>query len=1031
MKIASEAELCEALGIPFSDEQLKAITAPLSPNVIIAGAGTGKTTVMAARVVWLVATGQVAPGEVLGLTFTRKATAELSDRISASLKNAGFENSAEAEASNEPFIATYDSFAAWLVREFGFHAGIDSDLRLLTRGQSFLIASEIVNDSSCDFEHLKRLNPSTIIERLINLSENVESNLLSYSEIREFSEEFIKELDQEPLNRQKKVFAHIRDAKATALERLELLRLAEKYQELKSNRRLTEFYDQMATAAKMVEEAPVIGKRLRDTFKVVLLDEYQDTSSAQAKLLTGLFVDPQHGGHAVTAVGDPYQAIYEWRGASPSNILKFPQDFCVAGKPASIYTLQVNRRSKPDILKVANAYAQPLRGENLPQAFDEENNQISIYLTPPDVSGESLSKSDPRVMGVVEAHSFVSWPEEASWVVEQIMDCYESGEVASWSDIAILLRDNSSVAQIFKNLDQAQIPTELVGLNGLLVLPGISDLVDMLRLLNDVTDDPAAARLLTGLRWRLGPADLAELGRRKKELCLLDRVVELSESSGDKISSEGLERLRNFLGVFNYLLRYKDEHVVDLVGRVINKMGLSSEARLSKAQSLQLRKLTDEINSFALNDQKSNLSGLVAWLNSEIENGDGLEQAAVSEEDSVKLLTMHKAKGLEWDVVFIPRLVDGTFPSSRVTDNWVKNPVEIPGPLRRDAEWIPQLNGLSREELGEFADELKQKTMYSEDRLAYVAASRAKNRLVLTCSQWNGGKSPKQPSEYFEKVITSFEDRQPIAGKMSIAELTEEDPLSSNQGSSAWPPPLDDSEALEQQEVALAVSEWEDDQTIQLNFDEQKIADSWSDSVKMLLEEALENRKGAMPKVMPKSISASQSILYEKDPEKFWADITRPMPRKVNKMSSVGTRFHEWLEKRFGLSKPLDEDYEDFVVSEDDFPEQRFQKLLHDFENGPYADRVPVAIEAGFVLVKKNGQQIRGRIDAVFPSEEPDFDYQVVDWKTFDSPGEPMQLSLYRAAWSDMTGVPEGRIDAVFYHVASKKIERPQLPEIN
>lgn len=1023
-KITNEKELCEALEIPFSAEQLAAITAPLEPAVIIAGAGTGKTTVMAARVVWLVATGQVKPDEVLGLTFTRKATAELADRINSSLAKVGLAASSGHAETGEPFIATYDSFAAWVLKEYGMHAGVDTGQKLLSQGQSYLLASNVVENFAGKFEFLDKLKPATIVRRLIKLAENVSSNLSTAEDVSSFTETYINELDNAPYSRNKKPYKPITDARCVALERLELLGLAREYQLCKKNNQLMEFHDQMSSAAKVAAN-PLVGHQIRERFKVVLLDEYQDTSVAQSKLIASLFVDPAGNSHPVTAVGDPYQAIYEWRGASASNILEFSEQFKVKDQPAAIYTLQTNRRSKPNILRLANAFAQPLRSPDVPQAVDSTGKQIDIILVSPEEGIDDSAAPSPE-HGIVEVHSFVDWPSEARWIAEQIALMRHLGETEKWSDIAVLVRNNNSIHELFNSLNDLQIPAEIVGLSGLLLLPGIRDIVDMLRLLDDVTNNPAAARLLSGNKWRLGPTDLAAFGRRERDACLIDKAFDMMKASSGEISPEARQRLGDFFDTFNELQKHREEPVLDLVSRVASKLGLVAEMRFSPSQSSQLRKFLDEIGEFSLSSQTATLSGLVSWLDAEEEESDGLEQANVSNDDSVKLLTMHKAKGLEWKAVFLPRLVEGTFPGSRTRNNWVRNSSEMPSPLRGDAEWIPQLEEVTKAGLDDFVDRLKINNLLAEHRLAYVAASRAKQKLVLTCNQWDGASKPKAPSSYFNLAASQEDGDYVYATKIELADPILTNPASDNPSGFAWPA-TDDSDDTGQKEVAQALLSLDSAEMPEISFEDQQLASQWAETVDLLIEEAIESRQRNTDRVLPKSISVSQSVLLSKDPERFWAELARPMPRRINKMSAIGTRFHDWVEQRYKADAQLDSDASGSDADGEDFAAQRFEQLCAAFEAGQYADREPVAVEADFVLVLEDGQQVRGRVDAVFNSEDADYDYQVVDWKTFDSPGDAMQLSLYRAAWAQIAGVPQERVDAVFYHVMSDKIERPSL----
>lgn len=488
-RIATHDELCEALGIPFSAEQLRAITAPLEPSVIVAGAGSGKTTVMAARVVWLVGTGQVKPDEVLGLTFTRKAAAELGQRVAAALESAGVLSGADGEGI--PVVMTYDSFAARLVAEFGLRIGIDMEPTMITGAARYRLASRAVNHTLEPLESVGRLQPASLAERVLALDAELQSHLVPLDDVRRFTIRARERFDAAPLYRGG-MMKDVRQAVAALDERLELLGLVERYQELKRRAGVVEFADQLRRAVELVSRIPDVGRELRSRFPVLLLDEYQDTSAAQAQLLHTIFGAVP--GLPVTAVGDPHQAIYGWRGAAAGNIVEFPRLFRRRdGEEAAGYTLSVNRRSGQRILDVGN-----LLGAG-------SSERASIRLVAP----------QGRYPGDVRAAQFDTEDEENGWLTAQILTEHQR---RPWQDMAVLVRLNSMLAPLYEKLREADIPVEIVGLGGLLALPEIAPVVSTLRVLHDVLANPDVVALLSGPRWALGLADLQALGRRAKEL---------------------------------------------------------------------------------------------------------------------------------------------------------------------------------------------------------------------------------------------------------------------------------------------------------------------------------------------------------------------------------------------------------------------------------------------------------------------------------------------------------------------------------
>ncbi|HWJ10470.1 MAG TPA: UvrD-helicase domain-containing protein, partial [Nocardioides sp.] len=305
---------------PPSPEQWAAITAPLSPVVVIAGAGSGKTTLMAARVVHLVLTGQVRPEEILGLTFTTKAAAELRQRIRAALTAAGVlgpvrptSAGAEDEEVLEPTVATYNAFAAGLLTDHGLRIGHEPDTRVITDASRYQLGARAVDRYDGDVAKLSD-HPPTVIQNLLALDGAMSEHLVGPDDVLAFDagerRSFERALAEEQAGKNRKTYAEaIQGAIDVIDKRAELMGLVASYRQLKADLGLMDFSDQIALAARLADAQPDVGRIVRARFKVVLLDEYQDTSVAQATLLARLFGE----GHPVMAVGDPNQAIYGWR----------------------------------------------------------------------------------------------------------------------------------------------------------------------------------------------------------------------------------------------------------------------------------------------------------------------------------------------------------------------------------------------------------------------------------------------------------------------------------------------------------------------------------------------------------------------------------------------------------------------------------------------------------------------------------------------------------------------------------------------
>jgi len=1064
-------QLCEALGIPFSEEQLAAITAPLEPGVVMAGAGSGKTTVMAARVVWLVGTGTVRADQVLGLTFTRKAAGELSARISAALERSGVVDEATLHDMQAQLVMTYDAFAGHLVAEYAPRIGEDPIERLLAEPMRYRLAGQVVSAAEGGWEHLTDISPATLVDHLITLDNEMSSHLVDPDRLEAFTGSLITGLREAPLHRGRP-YRDVTHAIDVARTRLELLGLVRAYRMRKKQLAVGDFGDQMARATTISLRVPQASDALRQRFRAVLLDEYQDTSAAQTMMLSGLFSGPdtEHGlGHPVMAVGDPRQGIYGWRGAAANTIAEFPRTFRRSdNSPAEVYSLTVNRRSGPVILRCANEVAARL---------DEDP---AMPVTDP--TGQRLRAPDGTEPGRVTVGRFTDVDEEMAWLAA---DVAAHGGPGRWADMAILCRTNTSTGRIYEELVEADVPVEIVGIGGLVSLSPVREIVATLRLLDDETNNPALVELLTSRRWRIGASDLTRLaeaarstaaeqespagaapgrdpagddgdgamaafveGLVRPPVCLLDAL----DGQIPGISEQGGHRLRRFATEFARLRRGMDAPLADLVRRICLLAGVDAElegdpAFFRQGRRDQVRRFLDVVTEFTDVDPGAGLSAFLAHLDVQIDHENGIEQAVVSAGDSVKLLTVHRAKGLEWDRVYLPWLVDGVFPDHRA-DNWVSSARLLPGPLRGDAGSRPALSEASRDGIRAHAEELKSAAGFAEDRLAYVAITRARHDLVATSHVWEPGRSrPRGISPYYAVLAESAQDV--VAEPQTV---TGENPLGDGHLRISWPSTGDEQaqrrlEALAAFVLGRARSEQDEESgeftsDEPLDLDDQATVDRWARESELLLAQAARRADGDGQVPVPGSLSATALIQSQQDRAEFMATLARPMPRRASVGAGVGTSFHEWVEARFRRAgSPLIDDRMLQPGGVDDLADDgrfgahaaagaeparaRLDRLKERFEAGPYAERTPCAIEEAFVLMV-DGQQIRGRIDAVFTlDDDPDHDFRVVDWKTYDGPGDALQLALYRLAWSEIVGVPPERVDAVFHHVMSGTDERP------
>lgn len=1034
MTLNHPAELSELLGVRFSREQLEAACAPLEPQVIIAGAGTGKTTVMAARVVWLVSTGQVTAEQVLGLTFTRKAAAELGARVARALDQAGLFSGDDAQGSE--LVLTYDAFAGHLVRDFGLRLGLDGETQLLSGASRYRIATQAIAQHDQVLSNLARLAHRTLPGRLLALDGAMTSHLVSPDDLRQFTRQADAEFAEAPRYRGR-VVKVIEEARGALAERRELLALVEEYRRLKTALGLTEFADQQAHAVALARGFPAVGAALRERFTVVLLDEYQDTSAAQAILLRTLFSGPtpQRGqGHPVTAVGDPNQAIYAWRGAAASNIMGFPGHFPRAtGDAAQRYELTINRRSGSRILAVGNALVNSLAATS--------------------GGGVALQAPSGAPPGEVIAREFDTLDEELVALGSDVVRRHAEG--TAWGDMAVLARRNDLLAATYDVLRSRDVPVEIMGLGGMLYLPEIAPVVATLKLLADPVDNAAAASLLTGPRWRLGLEDLVALARRARDLVhtesrpdqpelgdelsallihgdasqapsLLDAATDPGETY---LSGPGQDRVRCFARELAELRSHLGEPVGDVVRRVIARLGLLTEAMMD-GDPAQLTRFAELCSTFPALGQDSDLTALLAWLEAEEEHGVGLERATSNDADSVKLLTVHRAKGLEWDTVYLPALAEGVFPSSDREGNWTTNAAQLPAPLRGDADSVPQLGEYTKAGIEAYKELVKTEQQLSEDRLAYVAATRAKRTLVVSTHTWARGlKRPRVASRYCQVAAGLADQWQP-------GNPPPENPYTDGGRIAAWPTSLsaretaraEASELVHQAQELIASggdeTEWVWRSGISDGAVRQRI-DAWDRDIAFLTEQL--SRRASRELVLPPGLSASALMELGRDPDGFATKLLRRMPRQPQRSLRLGERFHDWVVTRFGASPGFDE----LTLRQADDPALR--RLQEAFEASPFAQLIPLGVEVPFLLRWRH-LVLRGRIDAVFPSDDPHYDALVVDWKIGNRDPDPLQLAIYRLAWAEARGLDPQRVAVAFHHVLANRLELvaadPELIEV-
>ncbi|WP_346959629.1 ATP-dependent DNA helicase [uncultured Arthrobacter sp.] len=1131
-------------------EQSAIISSPLAPRLVIAGAGSGKTATMADRVVWLVANGWVRPEEVLGVTFTRKAAGELATRIRAKLSALARIAAADPEHkvfpagllstdALEPKVSTYHSYASGIVSDYGLRLGVERDVVLLGGAQSFQLASEVVEAFDGDYQHFRSAK-STLVKAVIQLAGECAEHLQDPAQVRGWLLDRVAEFEALPYvaTAKKNPSQAAGDLSALLRTRASVADMVGRYAEAKRARGALDFGDLVALAARVANEIPVAAQTERQRYKVVLLDEFQDTSHAQLVLFSRLFGD----GHAVTAVGDPNQSIYGFRGASAGQLFHFVREFPVrvdagdsgdsgdsgetggaVGTPpkfavAPTSYLTTAWRNGRNILEAANVISAPLSKAAAHAGAAGARDTADTVEVPP------LQPSPAAVQGRVVLGRFSTDEDEAAAIAADVLKFRRTDFDAGAAEdpeppaMAVLCRRRAQMECIRREFELRGIPYEIVGLGGLLDTPEIVDLVATLRVLADPGRSDSLMRLLAGARWRIGPADLMAfrdwssfLARRRGrpgdtdaigdgdagtdtaetviegDLTDAASLVEAldwlprpdwTSAHGRRLSPEGLERLQRLSAELRQLRSFMGDDLSTLLGEVERAMLLDIEVAARPGISIHqarrnLDAFQDAAAGFLHTSQRVDVLAFLAWLEAAAAEENGLDAAAPEvNREAVQLLTVHASKGLEWDVVFVPGLNAGAFPSSR-DSRWSSGSAALPWPLRGDRADLPQWDLDQPDQKGwldaekDFKSAVQVHGEAEERRLAYVAYTRAKHVLWVSSAAWVGSRAGLAEMSPFlaELEVLSGAGAAEIH-PLSVAEdaLPEESPLISELELALWPyDPLEGpvhprtgarlrlvpgrravmeaaaARVLEQLErpdgrplpatggggAAPAASV----PAASASAGPRRLrgpAAGWAEEAATLLDRR--SRRSALQEVhLPGHISASTLVDLDEDPTSVVARLRRPVPREPGMSARKGTAFHAWVEEYFGTSGMLD--LGEAAGSDDHIGEAYgLDTMVETFRQSEWANRAPAHVEVP-VETRIGDVVVRGRIDAVF--RDADGGWDLVDWKTGRRPSagqlktKAVQLAVYRLAWSRLKGVPLEDVRAAFYYVADDQVVRP------
>ncbi len=1027
--MTSANEIADALGRPRPTAQQRAvIESPLAPALVVAGAGSGKTETMANRVLWLLSNGYVQANQVLGLTFTRKAAGELSARIREriiDLDRAGL-LPGDYDEFDPPTVATYNSFSNRIYRDNAMLLGRESDGAVLGEASAWQLARSIVISSGD--ERLPGLdkNVDSVTRAVLSLAHAVAENVVNPSLVTAFAEEFAAVADLPPGGRG--AYEEVAQLASTIGALPVLLDLVARFAESKARRGFVEYSDQVALALRIVREVPRIADELRDQYRVVLLDEYQDTSVVQTWLLSELFARMP-----VMAVGDPNQSIYGWRGASAANLEGFDRQF--ADGHGQLFALTTSWRNGHDILAVANGIVAPLQG-----AVSRLEAGPNATAVPVDVVFEETLPDEAEAV--------------ALWLKRRLEVQGESPTAA------VLFRARKTQGVFIEALRKHDVKFHVLGLGGLMAEPEIADLVSALTVVSDPSAGSELVRLLSGSRWRVGAKDLFALSRVASWLAkrdyaqkpLADDVNErlrnsVAEGEGGSIvdaldfvatarpghtqlagfSEIGVARLKDAGATFARLRARVGLDLLDFVTYVEQDLMLDIEVAANETRTTgtaTMEAFFDALSSYLAVDDSSTLGGFLGWLR-EAEWRDNLApRPEEPEPGTVQLLTIHGAKGLEWDLVVVPRTVDGELPAApREGSNGWLSFGSLPWPFRGDADELPVFDWRAATTRKEVVDEQKvfkqlvrARHDLEERRLAYVAVTRARHRLLLTGSFWATQVAARRPSAFLREL-----EAEGIISELPAESEHSENPLGETANLFSWPrDPLGGRREMIERAAELVRAARSGE------------AGEWEEQLDLLLEERRWRIDATEVVELPSRVPASRFKDFVSDPASVAASLRRPMPERPYRATRLGTLFHSWVEQRFGvhgaaeeLDAPLGEqDLDDATVTPESLAE-----LQATFERSEFASLSPEEVEIEIHLVL-DGEIIICKLDAVYLI---DGRYRVVDWKTGKAPkdaadleSKQLQLALYRQAFAEWKGIDPDLIDAVFYYVTDDSVIRPE-----
>ena len=674
----------------LNPEQLDAVTHGEGPLLIVAGAGTGKTQVLTRRIAWLIATKRARPEEILGLTFTDKAAAEMEARVDL-LVPYGFVGAT---------LSTFHAFCDRLVREHAVELGLTSQLRVETPAEILVFLRERLFELGLE-RFLPLGNPDAHLRALVACFDRARDEDVTPEAYAAFARRLAAEAGGDPARRDR------------AEAELEKARAYGAYQQLLLENGRVDFGSQISLALRLLRERAYLRRELQERYRHVLVDEFQDTNHVQFELVRLL----AGGSRNLTVVGDDDQSIYRFRGAKVENLLGFLDAF----PGARVLLLRHNYRSGQRILDLAHRLIQANNPERLEARLGYDKRLVASR----------------GIEATVEHRAFASASDEAETVAAEIAAALQSGERRA-RDFAVLARAHSSLDPFALALKSAGVRFRRVGLRGLYARPEVHLCLNALRTLADPDDGAATYLALGDPLFGADPVDLARLGAaaRRSHRGLLALATEAAAGTSG-LADPTREAIRRFADLHRRLAASALRRpTAEVLYEFVTESGLlgtlaADDSAEAAERVLNLNRLFSIVTRVGPLLRQDRVAQFMGHLDLLIEMGDDPAAAALeSEEDAVHLLTVHNAKGLEFPVVYLVHLVEGRFPRFRQGD-----PLPFPPELRK---------GVADDDAEHYRE---------ERRLFYVGMTRARDRLVLAHAADYGGRRPHKPSRFVIEAL--------------------------------------------------------------------------------------------------------------------------------------------------------------------------------------------------------------------------------------------------------------------------------------